>query len=67
MGKKERGSARDCDLLAAASAGNEEFSAEELKEKRNHLESLRRQIREGTYRPAIGEIAINLLRSGNAG
>ncbi|WP_319763197.1 flagellar biosynthesis anti-sigma factor FlgM [Maridesulfovibrio sp.] len=32
-------------------------------ERQEELRKLREQIRTGTYRPAIGEIAINLVRS----
>ncbi|WP_320173678.1 flagellar biosynthesis anti-sigma factor FlgM [Maridesulfovibrio sp.] len=39
------------------------FNEEDPAERRDKLNKLRDQIRAGTYRPAIGEIAINLVRS----
>ncbi|NDV26171.1 flagellar biosynthesis anti-sigma factor FlgM [Desulfovibrio sp. JC010] len=39
------------------------FSEEDSAERHEKLAKLRDQIRAGTYRPAIGEIAINLVRS----
>ena len=39
------------------------FNEEDSAERREKLSKLRDQIRAGTYRPAIGEIAINLVRS----
>lgn len=67
MEKRKSGRVCDRNPLSAASDENDGLSIDELKEKRTHLEMLRRQIREGTYKPAIGEIAINLLRSGKTG
>lgn len=42
---------------------NPAFNNENSAERRDELRKLRDQIRAGTYRPAIGEIAINLVRS----
>jgi anti-sigma28 factor (negative regulator of flagellin synthesis) len=39
------------------------FIEEDAAEREQKLSKLRDQIRAGTYRPAIGEIAINLVRS----
>jgi len=39
------------------------FNEEDSAERQERLSKLRDQIRAGTYRPAIGEIAINLVRS----
>lgn len=44
-----------------SSRNNEVESGEE---RRDRLENLRRQIRAGTYRPSIGDIAISLVRGG---
>ncbi|TIH14714.1 flagellar biosynthesis anti-sigma factor FlgM [Marinifilum sp. JC120] len=39
------------------------FNEEDSTERQEKLTKLRDQIRAGTYRPTIGEIAINLIRS----
>ncbi|WP_432738557.1 flagellar biosynthesis anti-sigma factor FlgM [Maridesulfovibrio sp. FT414] len=38
------------------------FNNEDDAERRHRIERLRDQIRTGTYRPSIGEIAINLVK-----
>lgn len=38
------------------------FNDENTVERQDRLEKLRDQIRAGTYRPSIGEIAINLVK-----
>ncbi|WP_415715383.1 flagellar biosynthesis anti-sigma factor FlgM [Maridesulfovibrio sp.] len=39
------------------------FNEENSADRHEKITKLRDQIRAGTYRPAIGEIAINLIRS----
>ncbi|WP_320006889.1 flagellar biosynthesis anti-sigma factor FlgM [Maridesulfovibrio sp.] len=51
-------------LSCALSPEEQEYSANEenCAERQERLSKLRDQIRAGTYRPAIGEIAVNLIR-----
>ncbi|HAS90384.1 MAG TPA: hypothetical protein DCS48_13965 [Desulfovibrio sp.] len=50
-----------CTLTPEGQASS--FNEEDSPERQEKLSKLRDQIRAGTYRPAIGEIAINLVRS----
>lgn len=51
-------------LAHAAKTGEKTLSLsdEEQAERQNMLHKLRDQIRKGTYRPSIGEIAVNLVK-----